>query len=40
MAELFEKFESHQRRTEAKAAERLLGGLVQKDQYVGEVFSR
>ena len=39
MAELFEKFKEHQRRTEAETAERLLGGLVQEGQYVGEVFS-
>jgi hypothetical protein len=39
MSQLYEKFEEYQQRTESEWSKRLLGGLVQGNQYVGEVFS-
>lgn len=39
MNQLFEGFAEDQQRTKAKVSKKILGDLVQKNQYVGEVFS-
>lgn len=39
MSQLYEKFEEDRQRTESEWSKRLLGSLVQENQYVGEVFS-
>lgn len=39
MSQLYKKFEEDRQRTESEWSKRLLGSLVQENQYVGEVFS-